>query len=147
MISNYYNNLSIGIIAIGFVLNISKKLPISKVFLIFPFISHVNLLSYLGRRTTLIKSIEKLIVDRASDFCNFNKRYYDSLCITINSLQYLHSMQYITLINGNLELLKPLEYRSKMGVRAERINKAADNISHLLSLDVENLYLNLRIEL
>ena len=144
---NYYNNFGVGVVAIGAVLNRSNALSISKVFLIFPLISHQKLLQYLARQTTSSKSIEKLISDQVSYFSNFNKRYIDSLVVTMNSVQYLNDAGYIDISGGVVKLLKPFEYDSKMGKRANSIFKASENISKLLAETENKLYLNLRVEL
>ena len=126
---NYYNNFGIGVVSIGAVLSRSNALSISKIFLIFPLLSHQKLLQYLARQTTSVKSIEKLISDQVSYFSNFNKRYMDSLVVTMNSIQYLNDTGYIDISDGIVKLLKPFEYDSKMGKRANSIFKASDNIS------------------
>ena len=144
---SYYNNLSMGVIALGSVLNQSKKLSISKLFLIFPLISHQNLLKYLGRSTTKIKSLEKLIIDKTPCFSNFNRRYVDSLVLTINSLQYLNDTGYIKVVNGNVTLIRPFEFDKKMGSRANKVFNASENVHRLLKEKTEKLYLNLRVEI
>ncbi len=144
---SYYNNLGMGIVSLGSVLNQRAEIPISKLFLIIPFISHQKLLQHLGRKTTKIKSIEKLIVEKTSFFSNFNKRYSDSLVLTVNSLQYLHDSGYIDIANGNVKLVKSFEYNKKMGNRANRIFNASKNISLILKESPKKLYLNLRVEL
>lgn len=144
---SYYNNLSIGIVALGTVLNQSKELSMSKLFLIFPFLSHQMLLQHLGRSTTKITSIEKLIVEKTPCFSNFNKRYRDSLVLTINALQYLNDTGYVDVESGNVSLAKPFEYDNKMGSRANKIFNASKNIALLLKERSDKLYLNLRVEL
>ncbi|MGK0271793.1 MAG: hypothetical protein ACI88H_002459 [Cocleimonas sp.] len=144
---SYYNNISIGIIALGAVINQSKELPISKLFLIFPLLSHQKLLQHLGRKTTNIKSTEQLIVDKMSCFANFNKRYCDSLVLTVNALQYLNDMGYIEINSGKVILVKPFEYHKKMGKRAMKMFNASENIAHILKDNSNKLYLNLRVEI
>lgn len=144
---SYYNNISIGIVALGSVLNQRKELPISKLFLIFPLISHQKLLQHLGRKTTKIKSIEKLIAEKTSFFSNFNKRYNDSLALTFNALQYLNDTGYVDVVDGTVILAKPFEYHKNMGSRSNKIFNASENISLLLKERVDKLYLNLRVEL
>lgn len=144
---NYYNNLGLGIISLGFVLDKTKTLPLSKLFLILPFVTHAELLSYLAKANANIQSIEKLIVDKTVCFSNFNKRYYDTLILTVEALEYLYDLEYIKIQNGSATLLKNFEYDKIMGKRAEKINKASTNIAKILKDKVNNLYLNLRIEL
>lgn len=142
-----YNNIGIGAIAIGSVLNNSNELSVTKMTLILPFITHTECLYYLARKNTQIRSIEKLIAEKMSYFSNFNARYYDSLCLSFSSIQYLTDMGYAYLKEGVLFKLKPIEYDKKMGTRAKKIFLASDNISVLLSENDINLFLNLRVEL
>ncbi|MBD3342821.1 MAG: hypothetical protein GF353_27230 [Candidatus Lokiarchaeota archaeon] len=144
---DFYNNIGIGVISIGSVLNHYEKLSIAKACLILPFISHQEMLRYLSRKTTKIKSIEKLIADKTSYFSNFNKRYYDALCLTFNSLQYLNDTGYIKFLDGNIFLRKPFEQNNKLGNRANKIFSASKNVAFLLNENTYNLYLNLRVEL
>lgn len=144
---SYYNNFGMGIVALGAVLNQGKELSVSKLFLIFPLLSHQNLLQHLGRSTTKIRSIEKLIVEKTICFSNFNKRYMDSLVLTVNALQYLNDSGYVNVVKGNATLSKPFEYDKKMGARANKIFNASGNVALLLKEMPDKLYLNLRVEL
>jgi len=142
-----YNNIGIGAIAIGSVLNNGNGLSVAKSTLILPFVTHTESLNYLARASTQIKSIEKLIAEKTSFFSNFNARYYDSLCLSLSSIQYLTDMGYAQLNKGVLFKVKPLEFDKKMGNRANKIFKAANNIAEILEENDTNLFLNLRIEL
>lgn len=144
---NYYNNFGVSAVAIGAVLNTSHSLSISKTFLIFPLLSHQKLLQHLSRKTTKIKSIEKLISDETGYFSNFSERYMDSLVITINSIQYLNDTGYIEISDGVIKSIKKLDYNNKMGNRAKNFFKASENISSLLKETENKLYLNLRVEI
>lgn len=147
MNSDYYNNIGFGVITLGSVLNKSQKISISKLFLILPLLSHQELLQYLSRKTTVVVSIEKLIVERISFFTNFNKRYYASLCLTINALQYLNDLGYVKIENSNVTLLNSFNYDSDMGKRADKVFLASSNVSQLLKDRVDKLYMNLRVEI
>ena len=142
-----YNNIGIGALAIGSVISINNGLSLAKTALILPFITHTECLNYLARATTQATSIEKLIAERTSYFSNFNIRYYDSLCLSFSSIQYLTEMGYVELKGDLLVKIKPLEYDSKMGKRAKKIFQAANNVSELLLENDNKLYLNLRVQL
>jgi hypothetical protein len=144
---SYYNNIGIGIVALGAVLNQSRELPLSKLFLIFPLLSHQKLLQHLCRPTTKITSIEKLVVEKTPYFANFNKRYFDSLALTVNAMQYLNDTGYLRITNGYAVLTKPFDQDKRMGTRAMKIFRASENVALLLEEEPENLYLNLRVEL
>ena len=117
---NYYNNFGVGVVAIGSVLNKSRSMSISKIFLIFPLLSHQKLLQHFSRKTTQVKSIENLISDKISYFSNFSKRYMDSLVVTANSIQYLNDAGYVEISDGIVKLCKPFEYDTKMGKQIGR---------------------------
>lgn len=142
-----YNNIGIGALAIGSVLNSSHQLSVAKATLILPFITHNESLNYLARSNTKVKSIEKLIAEKTSYFSNFNARYYDSLSLSFSSIQYLTEMRYVHLKNGILVNIKPMVYDKKMGDRANKIFQAANNVSSILTTNDTNLFLNLRVEL
>jgi hypothetical protein len=142
-----YNNLGITSIAINSVLSLSKELSIPKALLIMPLFTSKDLTSHLSRKTTEIKSIEKLISEKTPLFSNFNKRYYDSLVNSINAIQLLIETNQISIIDGKLIANKSFQYMKSMGTRAEKINSASPNVSKLLNENTEKLYLNLRIEL
>lgn len=147
MNTDYYNNIGFGVLSLGAVLSKSKTLSISKLFLIFPLLSHQELLQYLSRKTTKIQSIEKLIIEKTSFLANFNKRYYASMCLTMNALQYLNDLGYVKIEGGTIILSKSFEYDKEMGTRAKKVFFASSNISQLLKGNVDNLYVNLRVEI
>lgn len=142
-----YNNIGMSTLAIASVMNYSKELPVSKVILILPIVTHRELLSYLCRKTTNIRSIEKLIIDKTVCFANFNRRYYDNMCLSINSIQLLNDIETISISNSMIKLRTPIEYDRSMGERLNKIYNSAENIAHILKDNIENLYLSLRIEL
>ena len=144
---SHYNNIGIGVLALVAVLNHSRELSVSKLCLVFPLLSHQELLRHLSRKTTQIKSIEKLIVEKTTCFANFNKRYYDSLCLTLNAIQYLNDAGYVIVERNHVTLLNPLLYDRRMGKRAEKVFRASENVALLLQERSDKLYLNFRAEL
>lgn len=141
------NNLAFASVAIAIIIQKSGRIELAKVLLIMPFLAHKELLSYLANGKTKIKSLEKLIVDRLSCFSNFNNRYYDNLNTSINALQFLIEVDVITIEGSFVVSNENIEYVSSLGERMKKTSKASENISKILSEDVSNLYLNLRIEL
>jgi len=149
MLNDYfYNNIGINSISIiSTLIKNNKQLELSKVFLIMPIISHKELLNYLSNQKTIVNSLDNLIVNKNRCFINFNKRFYQSIVQTINTIQYLNDVEIIKLEKSNIILLKEINYDKKMGKRAEKIYKASKNISNILNESNEKLYLNLRVEL
>lgn len=142
-----YNNIGITSIAINSVLSLSKELSLSKALLIMPLFTNKALTAHLSRKTTGIKSIEKLISEKTPLFSNFNKRYYDTLANSFNAIQLLIQTNSISIRDGNLISNQHFKLEKAMGKRATKINSASQNVSKLLNENTEKLYLNLRIEL
>lgn len=147
MRNNAYNNLGIGIISIASVMNVIKSLSVDKVFLIIPFFTHQELLAFLSNSRSEIRSIEQVMAHKINCFSNYSKRYFDNLVLTLNSIQYLIDMEYVDFKNGKLLLKNELQFNSRMGKRASKIYKSANNVSKLLSDNSYNLYLNLKVKI
>jgi len=142
-----YNNLGIESLAIMFVLQNMKDMPLTKALLILPMLAHRELLAYLSNGNTKIQSLEKLIIEKTSFFSNFNDRFYDSLCGSLNAIQFLHEIEFLDIKGNCLFVKSEISYEKLMGSRADKINKAASNIAKLLDESVDKLYLNFRVEL
>ena len=147
MRNEVYNNVGVCALAIMFILKHAPKLSISKVLLIMPFITHRQLLAYLSNGNSKIIGLEKLIIDKVPYFSNFNRRYYDSLCLTINSIQFLVEIGVVRLEKNMIVFDSDINYEPEMGKRMKKIEKASSNIALLLSENEIKSYLNLRIEL
>jgi hypothetical protein len=148
MISNsLFNNVGIDALSIAFVLNYQTELQITKALLIPPIAAHGALLSHLARASTKILSFEKYLIEHLSNFSNFNDRYYDSLTTAMNAIQLLNELEMVKVEGPTMKQVRKIDFEKSMGKRAEKMFKAAPNISSLLSDSSEKLYLNLRIEL
>lgn len=144
---NIYNNIGIEAVAVCFVLQKINTLDLTKAILISPIVSHRDLLNYLSHGNVKIQSIEKLIIEKTSFFSNFNKRFYDGLCGSINALQFLHEIELAEIADKKISIKSEIKFSNEMGKRAEKIHKASENIAKILSEGAEKLYLNLRVEL
>lgn len=153
--SELYNNEIIGIISMCVVLSKFSSLSFSKTMLILPIATHNALISYLNDSRTHVKSLEQLIIKKPEFFSNFNQRFYSLLELSVNSI--LISIKLgLTFIDKDGELRVnnhseiPFFHEKKLsslGIRASKIISASAAIADLLYDDVENLYLQLRVEL
>jgi len=147
MIGRLYNNMAICSLGIAFTLKHINCLPLIKAVLIMPIIAHPGLVNYLARKTTNIRSIEQLIVRNPRWFSNFNARFYDGLCLSINSIQFLSEIAAVEWSNGNILSSEIIDYDESMGKRAKKIFDASPCIAAIFEDDSENLYTNLRIQI
>jgi len=83
-------------------------LPVSKALLIAAFVSHRRLLDHLSRKNVTRPTIEKLLVERMDCFANFNARFYDNLCESINAIQFLVDVEIASIEERSLRLIKDL---------------------------------------
>lgn len=142
-----YNNIGIEAIAIMLILQKANSLSLAKTLLILPLVTHKELLGYLANGNVKIKSLEKLIIDKTSYFSNFNKRFYDHLCDSLNAVQFLHEIDAVEFRDSELTLKTAMPFIGATGRRGEKMQKASENIAVVLAAPVEKLYLNLRVEL
>lgn len=142
-----FNNIGMEAMSIAFVLKHQQEMKLSKVLLISPITTHNKLILHLARKNTAILSFEKYFIENFSNFANFNDRYYDGLVSSLNAVQLLNELEIVEVKGATVNLINEISYESSMGKRAEKIWKAAHNISSLLNESSEKLYLNLRIQL
>ena len=147
MKGQWYNNLGICALGISFTLRYSQRLPVTKALLIMPFICHRGLLNYLSNKRIMVQSLEEILIKKTECFSNYNDRFYDNLCTSINAIQFLREIEIVSMDGTDLVLDSPLGYQKSMGKRAEKIYKASSNLSSILSVTGEQLYVNLRVEL
>jgi hypothetical protein len=149
-IHSFYNNEILTGIAILSVLYQVRELEISKALLVQPILSYRGVLSFVKKKNTQIRSIEELIAKRSLQFTNFNKRYFESLELSMNSILLMKQFGFLDiqgekLICGKIKI--DLD-NATLGDRAINIIKGAINISNAIDKgEASNLYLSLRIEL
>jgi hypothetical protein len=148
MISRLFNNIGIHSLGIAFTAQrFGRSLPLPKLLLIAPLIAHQRLLDHLSRSNVVFTSIERLLVDKIECFANFNARFYDSLCDSVNAVQFLVDIEIADIREEGLQITSPIAFDKRMGQRAAKIEKAAPNIAKLLELPSGHLYSSLRIQL
>ncbi|MEN4946535.1 three component ABC system middle component [Pseudomonas proteolytica] len=141
-----YNNAGIAAVAMGCVLNHAKELSLAKALLIMPIIMHSETTKFLASEKTRSRAIASLVAIRPDFVHNFNRRFHASLVHSINAIQLLHELGYVT-FDSCLTQNTHFECTGNFGKRALLIEKASSEIDKLLHTSEEKLYLNLRIEL
>ena len=148
MTRQLYNNFGIFSLGIAFTSQaFGGPLSIPKALLIAPFISHQALLDHLSRQSTVVSSIEKMLVQKTVCFSNFNARFYDGLCGSTNAIQFLVDVEFAELRPDGIEVLAAMVFDRRMGNRAEKVAKAAPRLAALFQSSDADLYSALRIQL
>lgn len=107
---------------------------------------HEASLRFLANGTVRERKIAAFTTMNPEFIVNFNKRYQESLVVSLNAIQLLITTGYIQ-FDENIKLIKPFEIDDSFGKRASRILRAIKNLAALLSSSDEELYLNLRVKL
>lgn len=148
MIPRLFNNLGVCSLSIAFTAqHYSRALPIPKALLVFPLVTHRSLLNHLSRKNASIGSLEGLLISKLMSFSNFNARFYDGLCESVNAIQMLVDFEIAAFTANGLEITTPLQYQPMMGKRVEKVWKAAPRIAQILSNSQGQLYSSLRVQL
>lgn len=143
---NGFNNIGICATAIGLVLNATEEISLPKVLLIMPFVMHEASLRFLASANVRERKIAAFVTTNPEFIVNFDKRFDDSLTLSLNAIQLLISLGYIK-FDGNIKILKRFDIDDSFGKRAKLIQRAIKNLVVLLSSSSEELYLNLRVKL
>ncbi|WP_025722463.1 three component ABC system middle component [Paenibacillus polymyxa] len=151
--TNIFNNEMIGCIAMYSVIRHLDSLSTAKAMLILPIAFHNQVVSYIGRANTEIKSIEQLLLRKPDLLANFNGRFYSLLEVSVNCIAILVALKFVSVNSeGTINVLKdknfiPSREKKVIGSRASRIIDSASQIAKLFDDHVENLYLQLRVKL
>lgn len=149
-IHSFYNNEVLTGIAILSVMYQVRELEISKALLIQPILSYSKVLNFVKKKNTKVRSIEELIAKRSMQFTNFNKRYFESMGLSMNSILLMKQFNFLDIQDDKL-ICGKIKFdldNETLGERALDIIKGAINISNAIDKgEVSNLYLSLRIEL
>lgn len=137
-------------IAILSVLKITKELEITKCLLIEPLLSYKSIRNYLKNSNSKVRSIEELMVKQNVVFSNFNRRFYEKLPLSINSillmsqLKLLHIEKNLIVFTGD-----QFDFKEKsLGKSVQDIIATRDNLAEILTKEAaSSLYLCLRVEL
>ncbi|MGC7916689.1 three component ABC system middle component [Vibrio anguillarum] len=109
------NQINLGncVLAIQSVIQEIKIISLDKVLLIYPIVYQKSLLNIISRKSNTPKSFEQLIINHPDLFSDFDNIYYSNLSLSINSIQYLHEMEYINLNEGVITVNKEIEFNKK----------------------------------
>jgi hypothetical protein len=140
-------NIANCVFAMHAVLSHSKELSISKMLLIYPLVYQKSMLNLLSSKSNNKKSLEQLIINHPEYFSNFNNIFYSNLSVSINSLQYMHEMEHISIDDGNVKVINCIEFCKYMGDEIDKYYRSSVFISKILDMPSDYIYLNLRVAL
>lgn len=148
-----YNNIGISLVGFLSIIRFFDEIEYSKSLLISPILLHNKTVTYLKSKTTKPKGIEDLITSKIEFFLDFNKRYYEFLGLSINTIILAQKMKFITLKENKIviskEEIKKFDFSNKsLGNRAIGMIQASNKLSNILKQEnTDNLYFKLRIEI
>lgn len=148
--NNFSSNELLTAITILANLKHCNTLDLTKVVLIEPLCSYNKLMKKLSNKKYQIRSIEELIIKSDFLLTNFNKKFEDSLLVSLNSICLLLQLKLIT-INKNKILYNGNEFdfnEKTLGEKSKMRINASSKLSDILkNTSNTELYLHLRVEL
>jgi len=141
-----FNNVGLCATAIAAILNVENSLTLPKALLIMPLVMHESTLRFLAKGNVRERQVAAFASMNPEFVANFDKRFQDSLVVSVNAIQLLISLGYAKL-EQRLRLIKPFLIDQEFGKQALLIERSAKNMSALLSSTDDELYLNLRVTL
>lgn len=148
-----YNNIGISLVGFLSIIRFFDEIEYSKSLLISPILLHNKTVTYLKSQSTKPKGIEDLITSKIEFFLDFNKRYYEFLGLSINTIILAQKMKFITLEENKIviskEEIKKFDFSNiSLGNRAIGMIQASNKLSNILKQEnTDNLYFKLRIEI
>ncbi|TLT08486.1 MULTISPECIES: three component ABC system middle component [Aliarcobacter] len=148
-----YNNIGISLVGFLSIIRFFDEIEYSKTLLISPILLHNKTVTYLKSKATKPKGIEDLITSKIELFLDFNKRYYEFLGLSINTIILAQKMKFITLEENKIviskEEIKKFDFSNiSLGNRAIGMIQASNKLSNILKQEnTDNLYFKLRIEI
>lgn len=150
LLDTFYNNELITGLSILTILRETQKMEVSKLLLVHPILSYKGIIEFLKDKRTKVRSIEELIIKKNVAFANYNRRYIESLELSINSILLYEQLGLLNIIDNEL-IYSGIEFDFKnktLGKRASDVIEASIKLANILDKeDASNLYLSLRIEL
>jgi len=141
-----FNNIGLCATAIAAILNVEKSLSLPKALLIMPLVMHDSTLRFLAKGNVRERQVAAFASMNPEFIANFDKRFQDSLVVSLNAIQFLISLGYVKL-EDSLNLVRPFVIDQEFGKQALLIERSTKNMSALLSSSDDELYLNLRVTL
>lgn len=148
--NSFYNNELIGAISILSVLKYCDNIEFAKSLIIIPLFSYDGVIRFLKNKKTIAKSIYEFILKNNLGIANINKRFYEHLQLSVNSIFLLKELQFIEIINDNI-VYSGDEFdltNEALGDHAKDVITASKKLADILKKeDASDIYLSLRIEI
>ena len=148
-----YNNIGIALVGFLSIVRYFEEIEYTKCLLVNPILLHKQSVAYLKSNNTKPKGIEDLISSKTELFLDFNKRYYEFLGLSINTIILAQKMKFIILEENKIviskEEIKKFDFfNTSLGDRARNMIQASKKLSNILKQEnTDNLYFKLRIEI
>lgn len=145
-----YNNVAITAFAIMSMLNVSPRIPLSKVALLMPMLLDDNITQKMAYQN--YNSFDSVVTQNQVYLSNFNDRYTDLLPQVVNGISVLLDLNLVSLIGEFITIENMENYESMLSKcdskRFVCIQTAASKLLKLVKdADITNDYQKLNIEL
>ena len=102
-LNSLYNNEIVGIKAISTYLDKKNELEFEKYILLYPLLLNDSLINNLKNRKRTYKILDEIAIKEINNLYNFSEKFYDSLNINFNIMQFLIDLGWIELNGGKVK--------------------------------------------
>lgn len=147
-LNSLYNNEIVGIKAISTYLDKKNELEFEKYILLYPLLLNDSLINNLKNKKRTYKSLDEIAIKEINNLYNFSEKFYDSLNINFNIMQFLIDLGWIELNRGKVIYINRdnnIEFSSDK--RIKNIISALPRLNLIFNENIDKIYYELRVRI
>nr|WP_263488637.1 MULTISPECIES: three component ABC system middle component [unclassified Clostridium] len=147
-LNSLYNNEIVGIKAISTYLDKKNELEFEKYILLYPLLLNDSLINNLKNRKRTYKSLDEIAIKEINNLYNFSEKFYDSLNINFNIMQFLIDLGWIELNGGKVKYINRdnnIEFSSDKRIKS--IISALPRLNLIFNENIDKIYYELRVRI
>lgn len=147
-LNSLYNNEIVGIKAISTYLNKKNELEFEKYILLYPLLLNDSLINNLKNKKRTYKSLDEIAIKEINNLYNFSEKFYDSLDINFNIMQFLIDLGWIELNRGKVRYINRdnnIEFSSDKRIKS--IISALPRLNLIFNENIDKIYYELRVRI
>lgn len=147
-LNSIYNNEIVGIKAISTYLSKKNELDFEKYILLYPLLLNDSLINNLKNKKRTYKSLDEIAIKEINNLYNFSEKFYDTLNINFNVMQFLIDLGWIELNQGKIKYIKRYNNTEfSNDKRIKNIISALPRLNLIFNENIDKIYYELRVRI
>lgn len=147
-LNSIYNNEIVGIKAISTYLSKKNELDFEKYILLYPLLLNDSLINNLKNKKRTYKSLDEIAIKEINNLYNFSEKFYDTLNINFNVMQFLIDLGWIELNQGKIKYIKRYNNTEfSNDKRIKNIISALPRLNLIFNQNIDKIYYELRVRI